>query len=94
MKEQKSIVELWISTSHERETPPREKRPFLILQFAVSAVWNSSTIEWLWKDPVKHHTADRGETDITLIDKVFRGRINVLALSWSNAGVSVTTLSN
>lgn len=57
-----------------------KRGPFLILQFAVSAVWNSGTIEWRCKDPVKHHIADRGEKDITLIDKVFMGRINVLAL--------------
>lgn len=36
-------------------------QPFLILQFAVSAVWDRSTDERLCKDPVKHHTADRVE---------------------------------
>lgn len=66
--------------------------PFLILQFAVSAVWSSSTIEWLWKDPVKHHTADRGEKDIMLIDKVFIGRINVLALPWSVCRITLVLL--
>lgn len=59
---------LWNDESNMKHKTPRDGNLLLIVQFAVSAVCNSSTIEWLCKDPVKHHTADRREKDITLID--------------------------